>query len=52
MAIVRKETEQDIPLVRRINELAFGQPNEANLVDALRNTAFPHISLVSATIWS
>lgn len=47
MAIVRQETEQDIPLVRKINELAFGQPNEANLVDALRKTAFPYISLVA-----
>jgi len=47
MAIVRSETEQDIPLVRKINESAFGPPNAANPVDALRKTAFPHISLVA-----
>lgn len=30
-----------------MNELAFGQPNEADLVDALRIKAHPHISLVA-----
>jgi len=29
------------------NELAFGQPNEARLVDALRPTARPNLSLVA-----
>src|SRR5205807_8756724 len=45
----RAETADDIPAIRRVNQLAFGQPLEANLVDALRTAAHPHISLVAAT---
>ena len=33
--------------MRRVNELAFEQPNEADLVDALRANARPFISLVA-----
>src|SRR5687768_10718155 len=47
MTTIRAETAEDIPAVRRVNELAFRQPDEANLVDALRTTAHPHISLVA-----
>ena len=47
MLIIRAETKEDIPAVRRVNELAFGQPDEATLVDALRAAARPHISLVA-----
>jgi putative acetyltransferase len=36
MTIVRAESPEDLKSVRRVNELAFGQPNEADLVDALR----------------
>ncbi len=48
MITIRAETAGDIPAVRRINELAFGQPHEADIVDALRAAAHPHISLVAA----
>ena len=48
MITIRAETADDIPVVRRINELAFGQPNEAALVDMLRAAAHPYISLVAA----
>ena len=47
MITVRTETVQDVAAVRRVNELAFGQPIEANLVDALRENAQPQISLVA-----
>lgn len=46
MITIRAETAEDVPAVRRVNELAFGQPNEAALVDILRATAHPYISLV------
>ena len=44
---VRAENSHDIAGVRRVNELAFGGPNEADLVDALRKAADPYISLVA-----
>jgi len=47
MVTVRTENSDDIVAVRRVNELAFGQPNEAALVDALRKVASPYISLVA-----
>lgn len=47
MIIVRAETAEDIEAVRRVNELAFEQAEEATLVDALRVAAHPHISLVA-----
>ena len=47
MINIRTETTQDVAAVRRVNELAFGQPLEANLVDALRKNARPQISLVA-----
>lgn len=47
MILIRTETTQDHGFVRLINELAFGQPNEADLVDALRKNARPFISLVA-----
>lgn len=47
MIIVRAEKTEDHTSVRIVNELAFGQPNEANLVDALRADAHPFISLVA-----
>src|ERR1044071_9542435 len=36
MTIIRAERPEDHESVRRINELAFGRPAEANLVDLLR----------------
>ncbi|OGC76663.1 MAG: GNAT family N-acetyltransferase [candidate division Zixibacteria bacterium RBG_16_40_9] len=47
MFVIRAETLEDHSAVRKVNELAFGQPNEAALVDALRRAAHPHISLVA-----
>ena len=47
MIVVRSERTEDHESVRRINELAFEQPNEADLVDALRANARPYISLVA-----
>lgn len=48
MIIVRAEVTEDLDTVHRVNELAFGQRNEADLVDALRANARPYISLVAA----
>lgn len=47
MLTVRTETPEDHESVRRVNELAFGRRNEADLVDALRVNARPYISLVA-----
>ena len=47
MMIVRAEIAEDYEAVRRVNESAFGRPNEADLVEALRSHARPHISLVA-----
>jgi putative acetyltransferase len=44
---IRPETAADFAAVREVNELAFGQPAEAGLVDALRRAASPTISLVA-----
>ena len=45
--IVRAEIPTDQAAVHRINQLAFGTDNEANLVDALRALADPYLSLVA-----
>lgn len=47
MITIRAEREEDYGDVRKVNELAFGQPNEARLVDALRERAHLYISLVA-----
>lgn len=47
--VARKESPEDRAAVRRINELAFGQPEEADLVDALRGVAQPQLSLVAVS---
>jgi putative acetyltransferase len=47
MITVRAEAAADIPAAHRVNELAFGRPGEADLVDALRVAARPYISLVA-----
>lgn len=44
---VRHETSDDHPAIREVNERAFGQPNEADVVDTLRGTVEPFISLVA-----
>ncbi len=47
MMAVRTERTEDHESVWHVNELAFGQRNEADLVDALRTNARPCISLVA-----
>jgi putative acetyltransferase len=47
MTIVLKERPQDVTAIRRVNELAFGQPAEADLVDALRENGKVLLSLVA-----
>jgi putative acetyltransferase len=47
MIVVRTENLEDRKSVRRVNELAFEQPNEADLVDAFRANARPYVSLVA-----
>lgn len=47
MITIRLEEIEDQKDIRRVNELAFGQTMEADLVDALRANARPHISLVA-----
>jgi putative acetyltransferase len=44
---VRPEIPADHAEVRRVNELAFGQPAEADLVDALRAAGAATLSLVA-----
>jgi putative acetyltransferase len=44
---IRAERPEDYDAVHQVNEQAFGQPNEADLVDALRKSARPSISLVA-----
>lgn len=45
--VIRPEEPADIPAIRRVNELAFGQPGEANLVDSLRHAGALTLSLVA-----
>jgi putative acetyltransferase len=47
MLTVRGETPDDIPAIRQIHAAAFGQRNEAGLVDALRRHNALTISLVA-----
>lgn len=47
MRIIRPENPTDQTAISEINELAFGRPNEAQLVEALRATAAFTLSLVA-----
>lgn len=49
MNSIRLESSEDHSAIRRVVELAFGRASEADLVDALRAQAHPHISLVAET---
>lgn len=44
---IRPERPEDVPSIRRVNELAFARAGEADLVDALRKAADPFLSLVA-----
>lgn len=47
MLIVRPERPEDHAAIRRVNSLAFGRSNEADLVDTLRERGQPLVSLVA-----
>ena len=47
MITIRLEKPEDIPFVRIINERAFGQPAEADIVDKLRQNCPEALSLVA-----
>src|SRR5215831_14354547 len=47
MLTIRAETPEDIPAIYHIHTAAFGRPNEADLVDALRQHNALTISLVA-----
>jgi putative acetyltransferase len=44
---IREEHPADIEAIRTVNRLAFGQPDESNLVDALRSNDGVLLSLVA-----
>ena len=48
--VIREETQADFPAIHQLNTAAFGQEQEANLVDLLRNSAafVPGLSLVAS----
>src|SRR5262245_37347407 len=47
MIVIRPENIDDYSAVHSVIESAFGQADEADLVDALRTVASPQISLVA-----
>jgi len=47
MVSIRRELPQDIDSIRYVNEQAFGQKQEANLVDELRNRGVVTLSLAA-----
>ena len=47
MSLVRPERAEDLAQIRAVNELAFGQPEEADLVDQLREDGDVLASLVA-----
>ena len=47
MITIRPEGPEDAARVRRVNELAFGQPAEADLVERLRQACTDSLSLVA-----
>jgi putative acetyltransferase len=49
MVEIRHETPQDIDTIRRINKLAFGRSEEADIIDKLRRRGALTLSLVAVT---
>ena len=47
MVHIREERKEDFEGIRRVNEAAFGQPVEADLIDALRAHGAVTVSLVA-----
>ena len=48
MIIIREERPEDVTGIRHVNEQAFGQPEEAHIVDMLRTRGKVILSLVAA----
>ena len=46
MVTIRSETPEDIDAIRKLNETAFGQSAEADIVDRLRENCPEVVSLV------
>lgn len=49
MINIRPEQPEDLSLIQVVNEVAFGQPAEANLVDTLRSACPDVVSLVAVS---
>jgi putative acetyltransferase len=47
MIRIREEQSEDIPVIREVNKRAFGQPQEADIVDELRRNCNDLLSLVA-----
>lgn len=47
MLVIRRETPEDINAIRYVNEQAFGQKEEADIVEALRRRGAVTLSLVA-----
>ncbi len=47
MPNIRDETDESWSDIRKVNEAAFGDPNTANLIDALRANRKVHLSLTA-----
>ena len=47
MVTMRSEQPEDIPAIHDVHAIAFGQPQEADLVDALRRAGALTMSLVA-----
>ncbi len=47
MIRIREEQSEDVPVIREVNERAFGQPKEADVVDELRRNCNDLLSLVA-----
>lgn len=47
MIVIREEKPEDIEAIRRINEEAFGQPAEADIIDKLREACENFLSIVA-----
>ena len=47
MRSIRPESTADLDAIRQVNQLAFGREDEAQLVDALRDSGHVRISLVA-----
>lgn len=45
--VIRAETSSDLDDIREVNRVAFGQQDEAQLVDVLRDGGFVRLSLVA-----